>query len=120
MFFSLLLSLLVLAATPSVALTVTQRPGPKNIHLHYVVTGPYEGRACLDVDDTDENHVAVFCADTRVSVKAGARAVVDDDVHGPAGMWVVTPALPDTPGDDDIVLGVPQPLTIAQTLAARR
>lgn len=117
-----LLALLVatLLSAPTVTLTVTQQAGPRNIHLHYVVTGPYDGRACLDIDDAEEHHVAAFCSDDTISVKAGATASLDEDVHGPVGKWIVMPVLPDTPGDDEPVTGLSQLLTIAETRAARR
>ena len=112
---SVLLTLLLalLASTPTVSLTLTQQPGQRNVHLAYTVTGPYEGRVCLDIDDVDSQHVAAICADAPVTVEAGKTVMVVDDVHGPAGDWVVTPVLTDTPGDDPMVKGEPQPVHIA-------
>lgn len=118
---TLLLTFLLLLApalTPSVALTVTKQAGPKNLHLHYVVAGPYEGRVCLDVDTPEGEHVAAVCVDATVTVAAGATIDVNEDVHGPEGRWLVAPVLPDTPGDDDVIKGVPQTLVIEKELSA--
>lgn len=120
MFALLALVVATLLSAPTVQLVITQHAGPLNIHTHYVVTGPYEGRVCLDVDDTEKQHVAAMCSDHEVSVKAGEVAVVDEDVHGPVGKWVVMAVLPDTLGDDDAITSTPQELNIEATLSAAR
>lgn len=117
--FALLLALLV-AAGPSVTMKVTIQSGPQNVHIHYTVVGPYEGRVCVDVDTTADQHAAAFCADESVKLAAGETAEVDESLHGPNGDWKMAPVLPDTPGDAPAIVGTYQTIHVEPLKSAER
>jgi len=116
--FALLALLVALASGPSVSMTATLQPGPQNVHLRYTVTGPYEGRVCVDIDTPEDEHAAALCADEPVKVEAGKSMDVDEALHGPTGDWKLTPVLPDTPDDEDAVMGTSIRLVVPATKAA--